>query len=372
MGLQELIFYDAIKDHRELAEDIAHYNRLGEESQHVDRSFDYLLNCVNRSIRVKRHEINKAALSRGFSGRPAVPAPKQKGKEKGKGKGKGPNGTSLLTCRYFQEGNCQYGDQCKYSHAVKVKAAPAPKVKAKAKPKGGKGKGKGKDNGATKSQGCRFIFGKNGCRLTAETCLFSHAEKHRPAAPAVAVPEAKPKAKPNAKGKAKAAAPARILTAAMMQRHENGQDSDDDPAPALSDSSESDMSMPGLMPQEPGVERWGRSSSESGSDVPNPTVDYVDNSATARIVNRLPTSNGQYERWLNRWRREHPGIRYVRWPRTESEVWRESLEDQVSEDFTLDSLDSPDDLDYSLSDRPWMDYAEDQVDGLRNRLAVLL
>ena len=74
--MQELIFYDAIKDQRELAEDIAHYNRLGEESKHEDRSFDYLLNCVNRSIRVKRHEVNKQSLSRGIGGRPAAPAPK--------------------------------------------------------------------------------------------------------------------------------------------------------------------------------------------------------------------------------------------------------------------------------------------------------
>jgi hypothetical protein len=59
--MQELIFNDAIKDQRELAEDIAHYNRLGEESKHEDRSFDYLLNFVNRSIRVKRHEVNKKA-----------------------------------------------------------------------------------------------------------------------------------------------------------------------------------------------------------------------------------------------------------------------------------------------------------------------
>ena len=71
--MQELIFYDAIKDQRELAEDIAHYTRLGEESKHEDRSFDYLLNCVNRSLRVKRHEINKKALSQGIGGRPAAP-----------------------------------------------------------------------------------------------------------------------------------------------------------------------------------------------------------------------------------------------------------------------------------------------------------
>jgi len=110
-------------------------------------------------------------------------------------------------CKYHQEGNCRYGDKCKYSHAVKAKAAPAAKAKAKAKPKAEKGKGKGKN---TKSQGCRFFFGKNGCKLTAETCLFSHAEKHRPAAPAVVVPD--PKAKAKAKGKAKAAVPARVLT----------------------------------------------------------------------------------------------------------------------------------------------------------------
>ena len=92
--MQELILYDAIKDQRELAEDIAHYHRLGEESKHEDRSFDYLLNCVNRLIRVKRHDVNKKALSQGIGGRPAALAPKKNGKDKGGGKGKNTSDTS--------------------------------------------------------------------------------------------------------------------------------------------------------------------------------------------------------------------------------------------------------------------------------------
>ena len=74
-------------------------------------------------------------------------------------------------------------------------------------------------------------------------CQFSHAEKHRPAAPAVVEPEAKPKAKPKgkAKGKAKAAVPCRMLTPAMIHRHDAGQGSD----------AGSEFSVPGLVASSP-------------------------------------------------------------------------------------------------------------------------
>ena len=50
--MMEITFFDAVKDHKSLAEDIAHYKRFGEESSHPDRSYEYLLRCANTSVRV--------------------------------------------------------------------------------------------------------------------------------------------------------------------------------------------------------------------------------------------------------------------------------------------------------------------------------
>ena len=49
---QEFLFYEAVKACKELAEDIAHYKRLGEASTDADRSLDFLVNSVNRCIRI--------------------------------------------------------------------------------------------------------------------------------------------------------------------------------------------------------------------------------------------------------------------------------------------------------------------------------
>ena len=79
--------------------------------------------------------------------------------------------------------------------------------------------------------------------MSAKDCLSSHAQKHRPAAPAFVDQEVKPKAKPQgkAKGKAKAAVPCRMLTPAMIHRQEAGQGSD----------AGSEFSMPGIVLSSP-------------------------------------------------------------------------------------------------------------------------
>ena len=84
----EHFFYNAIKDHKDLSEDMVHYKRFGEHSNHPDRSLKFLEQSVNRSIKVAREERNRIALSRsltGDKGTPAAPArPKVKAKAKPK------------------------------------------------------------------------------------------------------------------------------------------------------------------------------------------------------------------------------------------------------------------------------------------------
>ena len=88
-------------------------------------------------------------------------------------------------------------------------------------------------------------------------------QKRRPAAPAVVEPEATPKAKPKgkAKGKAKAAVPCRMLTPAMICRHEAGQGSD----------AGSEFSKPGLVLSSPDT-----TPRERPSVVQDYLEDYVD------------------------------------------------------------------------------------------------
>ena len=73
----EHLFFEAIKDHKDLSEDIAYYKRKEESSDHVDRSLRFLEDSVNRCVRVAREEKNRRALSQTLVGgsRPAMPGP---------------------------------------------------------------------------------------------------------------------------------------------------------------------------------------------------------------------------------------------------------------------------------------------------------
>ena len=55
-------YYEAIKSHRGIAEDIAHYERLDEGSG-GDRSYPYLYNAVDRYLRRARHGQVRRELS---------------------------------------------------------------------------------------------------------------------------------------------------------------------------------------------------------------------------------------------------------------------------------------------------------------------
>ena len=62
------IFYQAIKDHKDIAVEIAHYQRIeddlnpdGSGTKHPDRSFGYLWNSINRFLRRTRRDANYKA-----------------------------------------------------------------------------------------------------------------------------------------------------------------------------------------------------------------------------------------------------------------------------------------------------------------------
>ncbi len=82
----ECIFFEAIKEHRAsgtgacIHKDIAHYNRL-EEGSGGDRSYQCLVDSVNRCIKLARQSVNRAEIEKAPDGKtrqdrqsPACPA----------------------------------------------------------------------------------------------------------------------------------------------------------------------------------------------------------------------------------------------------------------------------------------------------------
>jgi hypothetical protein len=62
----ENIYYKAVKEHKGLAEDIAHYNRL-EEGSGGDRSYEYLFKAVHKFLSRSRQSRNRDNLSTAYS-----------------------------------------------------------------------------------------------------------------------------------------------------------------------------------------------------------------------------------------------------------------------------------------------------------------
>ncbi len=87
----EVMFYKNIKAHPLLAEDVAHYNRLDEDAG-GDRSYSYLVACVQRAIRRTRQESAHDALHKFASSAASAAPATNKGKGKGKDKDKGKSG----------------------------------------------------------------------------------------------------------------------------------------------------------------------------------------------------------------------------------------------------------------------------------------
>ena len=70
-------YYEAIKSQPALREDICHYMRVGED--HVDHSFQFLWDAVDRQVQLSRQNQIREGLSRGLSATAAA-ATKKKAK----------------------------------------------------------------------------------------------------------------------------------------------------------------------------------------------------------------------------------------------------------------------------------------------------
>ena len=110
-------FFDQISTHPDLRLDIAHYNRLPQDSP--DRSFRWLKQIVdaqlerNRADRV-RHEFHRVP--------PAAPAPSKKGDGKGD-RDPAPEGACFS---WWRTGACKRGKSCLYSHMDNPKTRKQP------------------------------------------------------------------------------------------------------------------------------------------------------------------------------------------------------------------------------------------------------
>ena len=111
---------------------------------------------------------------------------KGKGSSKGKGKGKSrsPSNGPRLPCMAFQNGNCKFGDACRYPHrrATTDEIESLTRIRSLSRgSKGSKGSGKSKSRQSSPS-GDRVCFAwkKGQCRFGA-SCRYQHSDNAAPA-----------------------------------------------------------------------------------------------------------------------------------------------------------------------------------------------
>ena len=119
----EFIFYEAIRLHPDVKEDIAHYDRL-EEGAGGDRSYEFLYNCVCRAVRVKRMRENLYQQRKNIGDLPDVGNPNEDTRYMSSPNCTAPTnqqeaGKKRTLCAYHLQGFCNKGDKCKYSHDLR-------------------------------------------------------------------------------------------------------------------------------------------------------------------------------------------------------------------------------------------------------------
>ena len=221
----EQCYYDAIKRYPGLSVEIAWYDRIDRPTAtspgHPDKCYQYLYNCVQRKLRQERENYILQQKEKGFSHHQlqAAPAASPAGAPGQRARSETPGGKKV--CKFFLQGNCTKGKDCKFSHPANSGAPATGKGKGKdRRPRSksrDKGKGKGKDRSKTlpkdkKKIPCKF-FSQGKC--TANPCPYSHAKgagKDKERKPS---PGGKGKSKAKAKATTKAGAKAKAAGAAI-------------------------------------------------------------------------------------------------------------------------------------------------------------
>jgi hypothetical protein len=78
METQEFLFYENVKNFKEISEDIAHYNRLAENSG-GDRCFQFLFDSCQRYLMINRQTKMRNEITKSLGGNSAPAAPAVKG-----------------------------------------------------------------------------------------------------------------------------------------------------------------------------------------------------------------------------------------------------------------------------------------------------
>ena len=131
---KEFLFLEQIKGSTLLAPEVAEYRRAPRGDHR--RSYTFLYDAAKRLLNRQRQEQNRSAKLRNMQGKsthgtPTLPATEPEESQE-------PAAPTLpskdLPCFDFQQGKCNRGDACEYSHDIS-KDGPKPKAKAKAKAK---------------------------------------------------------------------------------------------------------------------------------------------------------------------------------------------------------------------------------------------
>ena len=207
----EQLYYQQIRYHKGIAEDINHYDRLEDRPEHPDRSYKYLHDAVERFINRQNRLRAQKSLDQGMGlAQPNNPNHSlpiaEKGKDKedrgiGKTKGKSKDNPSIGPKPKGKDGKSFESGAKGVKGKTKDKGKGKPKGKTN---KGDKGNGKGKGEakgGKQKSDLPCFQHQKGQCTM-GDSCQYSHDVS--------AAPNASPSTQPGGKPPVRAAAALRI------------------------------------------------------------------------------------------------------------------------------------------------------------------
>ena len=156
----EPLFHRQVKKCKSLQHDINIYERAAEGS--AQRSYKFLYDAANAHVNRKRLEKNRERIAK-QTGNPTVPAPARVPKD--------------YCFSFVKTGKCDKGDGCKFKHEVPQERG---RSKGKGKSRGGRSQSPRSGSGGKVNQLCKFF--KQGRCERGDNCRFQHRGK--PSTPA--------------------------------------------------------------------------------------------------------------------------------------------------------------------------------------------